>query len=155
MESPKKKRISQDEIISCLLCLFGILLYFGVNPKYVADTSIFMVSPRLVPNICAILLIVLSIPLFISGWRKRKLGIAKTVEFDKKGVVLSIVTVLAMICYYFVVFIIGYIPTTIVLITGLMILLGQRNWKLIVPCAILIPIATYFFFSKLLYLTMP
>lgn len=69
------------------------------------------------------------------------------------GRVVMIIALLA--AYYFGFQYFSYVVSTIVLIAGTSVILGYRNWKVLLPTAVIISITLYLAFSNLFHIHFP
>ena len=68
---------------------------------------------------------------------------------------MSGMTLLALIAYVTALKYIGYIPSTLVMLIGLMRFAGQKSWIRTIVIAVVLTAIIYFSFSKLLLIRMP
>lgn len=122
------KKIHYDVYISLVMIALGLFFLYGASLIKV-DVS------RIVPQLYSYLLIGLSVLLLIDG-------IIKTIKANKetgegvptvnaKEVFWGIMTWIAVFVYYLMFKYIGFFPATIIFMIGSMLLLKQRNWKVI------------------------
>lgn len=122
------KRIHYDVYISLVMIALGLFFLYGASLIKV-DVS------RIVPQLYSYLLIGLSVLLLIDG-------IIKTIKANKetgggvptvnaKEVFWGIMTWIAVFVYYLMFKYMGFFPATIIFMIGSMLLLKQRNWKVI------------------------
>lgn len=148
------------KVISVLLAVLSLVMYFVVCPRFVPDVATFGVSPRAIPNLCFLVVGLLSVGLFLEAHfeerKNKKLGRpGKTVELDKSGLLLLLFAVGMMLLYQAAVYKIGYIITVAVILAVSMYVFGQRSKLVIVLVSISVPVAYYCFFTYLLKMRMP
>ncbi len=148
------------KVISVCLVLASLVMYFVVCPRYVPDITTFGVSPRVMPNLCCIVIGILSVGLFFEAHaeerRNQKLNIpGKVVEIDSKGLLLLLFAFGTMLVYQLVVYRVGYILTVVVILAVTMWCFGQRNKLVIAVVSVAVPTAYWCFFTYLLKMKMP
>ena len=138
-----------------LLAVFSLTLYFVIIPGQIQDVKTFGVSPRFMPNIVAMSILILSSSLFISGYLCRHNEQQKTYTINAAETKLVLVSLLLIALNIVALDYLGYIITTILALGTLMHIYGQKNKKLIILVAVLTPLVIYQFFTKLLQMTLP
>jgi hypothetical protein len=144
-----------DQIFGLLLGIFALLLFFVIIPNEVADTSKFGVSPRFLPNVLALLLLVLSICQIVSGFKKKDKKDQKTYTINPNELKLIGKSMLIFIVYLVAINIVGYLISTTVTLAVFMLVYGQKNIKKIALVSVGIPIVIYIFFTKALQMVLP
>ncbi len=138
-----------------ILGVFSLLLYFVIIPAEIADARSMGVSPRFMPEAVAILLFILAVLLFISGYRKKGQPGQKTFSLSRHEAVL-VMKSLAMVAVYIIMFdLVGYIISTMVTLGLLMYMYGQRKKKVLVSVTLALPVLFYLFFTKVLNMVLP
>lgn len=148
------------KMIAICLVAASLAMYFIVCPRYVPDITTFGVSPRVMPNLCCIVIGILSVGLFFEAHAEEKqnakLGIpGKTVEIDPQGLLLLLFAFGVMLVYQLVVYRAGYILTVVVILAVTMWCFGQRNKLVIAAVSVSVPVAYWCFFTYLLKMKMP
>ena len=155
MEMIKFKKIRVTQVASIGFVVFALLLYFVFNPKWVPDNKTFGVSPRTVPNLCAYAFAILGLILFLQTFGKKQRQDTSTVELSIQGIKMMAVSFLSVVAWAVCVKTTHYIPTTGILLGVDMLVLGQRNWKVIIPVMVLFPLAFWALFTYGFKMTMP
>lgn len=155
MEIIKLKKIRVTQVASLGFIVFALLLYFVFNPRWVPDNRTFGVSPRTVPNLCAFAFAALGLVLFLQTFGKKAKADTSTVELSLQGIKMMAVSFLSVVAWAVCVKTTHYIPTTGILLCVDMLVLGQRNWKVILPVMILFPLAFWALFTYGFKMTMP
>lgn len=142
------RKIHYDVYISIVMIAVGAFFLYGASLIKV-DVS------RIVPELYSYLLIGLSVLLMIDG-------IIKTVKANKetgdplphvngKEVFWGVMTWVAVFLYYIMFKYIGFFPATIIFTVGGMLLLKQRNWKVIALTLVLLIGVIYVVFVSMLH----
>ena len=88
-----------------------------------------------------------------------KLGMVKCLYLSVSVMILSYLKVAAVIgllvVFYFVFQYVSYILATVILIVGTSVLLGYRNWKILIPVAVVMSVALYLVFWKVFNVHFP
>ncbi|MCQ2442805.1 MAG: tripartite tricarboxylate transporter TctB family protein [Oscillospiraceae bacterium] len=108
-------------------------------------------SPRIIPGICLVLMLVFSIVLIIQSLVFKK---EKIVEFDWAVEKPAIVLILIMCVYVALIIYIGYIPASIITFLAVQFYCGERKLPIYiytVAAAVLI----YFLFKNVFYISLP
>jgi len=151
----KFRKIRVTQFASITFVLFGALLYFFINPKWVPDNRTFGVSPDTVPNLCAAAFAILGIALFCETLGKKAKNDTSMIELSTKGIKMMVLSFASVVAWAICVKTTHYIPTVAVLLAVDMLVLGQRNWKVIVPVSILFPVAFWALFTFGFKMQMP
>lgn len=138
-----------------VLGVFSLLLYFLIIPAEVVDVQKFGVSPRFLPEKTALFLLLLSICLFVSGYRKIGQENQKIYTINAKEIKLVAKSLLLLVCYIIVFDLLGYIVPTIVTLAIFMYMFGQRKIKPLLLVSLGLPIIIYMFFTKVLQMVLP
>ncbi len=138
-------------IISLILLGLSVFSYFYVIPTQII-TSIpiekntpAVLHPDFFPRLTVFILAIVSITLLISSIKYKT--DEKTYGSDYKSAITRVVIVF-LLSYTYVLSLkyIGYTLTTPVFMAIIIILLGLRNWRLVIPTAIAFPFALNIFF---------
>ena len=69
---------------------------------------------------------------------------------------IKVAAVVALMIVYLIAFqLIGYTIPTFLLISGTALILGYRNWKILIPTALVVSVGLYLIFSKLFGINFP
>ena len=141
-----------DAVIGIFVILIGIVVFFHVQSFPAQEGG--HPGPALFPSVLAVLMIVAGC-VIIPGGLKSRAPIAQRLEgLDAKGIT-NIVMVLAAIVFYILVSeTIGFLLTSVIVMTGLMFVL-KANIKMAVPVAIITTLCIYGIFNKLLMVPLP
>ncbi len=114
-------------ISGVVLLIFGLLLLFWLIPWWVEEAFGGEVSPRLLPQICAIGICVLSVILIATNLRADAdpANTKPPIGWYEARAALVIAVLLAASIYLFT--IAGPIPSSLLLITGVMFAMGERR----------------------------
>jgi hypothetical protein len=134
--------MSKDMKSAIVLICFSLVLFFFITPKFVDDQGVSGVSPRFFPNFATLILLICSTALLaidiLTARRKSHEALShKHNDTSSEGVVhpidyMPLVVAGILLIYFFLFEYIGFLWTTPIVMALLMILLGQRNWKVIV-----------------------
>jgi hypothetical protein len=67
----------------------------------------------------------------------------------------TIVLIMALFLFYYVLTHLGIVASSIVLMPAMMLFFGEQNWRYVVPLSLLIPIGLYLFFLHVAGIPMP
>jgi hypothetical protein len=153
-------KVSKDFKTGIFLVLFAILLFVYLIPNHIVDNPRLIVSnpamsSRLFPYVLSIGLGIVGIAMMIAelvnkkAWTKSKHLINQT----------AIVRVLALfgiaLLYYWLMGILGYILTSMLILPVLMLFYGYRQYKVIVIISIAFPLIMYYLFVTFMYVPLP
>ena len=145
-----------EKVGGLIIFVFSLVLIFFLIPTQVRHVQGFGVSSRLMPNIIAFALLILSVNLFFTGHKKIKKNINnKTFEINALELRLVLITLCMIAVYIIVVKHFGYITTTILALGITMYLYGHKNKKTIIFVSVLVPLVIYQFFTKLMQIRLP
>lgn len=131
------------------------LSYFFRESKY----NIFASSTETLPRICAALIMLFSVLLFIRSVRcdrkakERISGIIEQLKEDKSVYIMFAMTAI----YIFLFSRLGFIVSTFLYTNGAAFILGRKKvkWYIIVIIALAVSVGSYFFFAVLLKVIVP
>jgi len=147
-----------EKILGIVFAVFGVLLLAVIIPSQIAYVKNAYPQPRFFPNIIAGLITVLGVALFATGLHKGKKpdqegGETYSLNFKEARLVLLTLVILGV--YVAAMYVIPYLPATMIFLAVMITLYGQRNpLKIILP-AVGLPIIIYFGFTYGLMLRMP
>lgn len=121
-----------------ILLLFSLALMFWLIPWQIEDSLYGEVSPRLLPQICAIGIGVLSLLMIISHWRRDpESDQPPPLSWPELRALLVIGGLLAACIYLFTLF--GPLVASVLLIVGILFAMGERRPLpyLVIPATLL------------------
>ena len=135
----------------------GILIgLFAIWEGTKMPTDVVMkIGPSFFPNILGGLLIVFSATLIVNAVRGRSKGKVEPYRLADKGTQRGLITLAAGIVFCAVLDPLGFIPTSIIFLTFMMLVMGKRNPMLIAVTPALVTLAVWLVFEKVLSLSMP
>lgn len=108
-------------------------------------------SPRIIPGICLVIMLIFSIVLLVQSLVFKK---EKIVEFDWQKERPAIILI-AMLCVYVVLIIqIGYVPASIITFIAIVFFCGERKWPVYVYIVIA-SILIYLMFTNIFNIPLP
>lgn len=130
----------QEVIINILLILFSLGMIFWIIPAWTADPQEFGLSGGTLPRLCCAVIGILAVFQLISGVIKgirpdngQGFTVAMAIHLVKWFVPMFCIIPLWYYC--------GFLPGSIAVILALLLIAGRRDFKLIVPLAVLLPVA--------------
>ena len=146
-----KIRITYDRIIGLVLLVFSLALLFWIIPYGVeqmgGDVGPGM-DPTAMPKYTGLLLGFLAI-----------LVMAARIPGQEKRVrlfpVRTIITIAFFVAYMVLTPLIGYLPASLVVLPVYLVFFGARDWKVIIPLSIGLPVLLYLFFAKVMLVILP
>jgi hypothetical protein len=154
---PLKNKNIQD---SCFIFLFGAaLLWYSLSEHYGGPRVEWKMSPFLFPLLVSVFLLLLSASLFFDGLRELKDRKGGVPAAGKAGGPVKIglvpVTIALAVGYFILMRLITFIPATILFLACFVFVLGERNWRLIAPIALIGSLAIYAIFGLALNVMLP
>ncbi|WP_101911303.1 tripartite tricarboxylate transporter TctB family protein [Marasmitruncus massiliensis] len=161
------KKTRNDLIFYAAFVVFGILLWFAI-PQLISGKPGFQVDSRLFPRLIALLLIFVGTCSAITTWvgnRKTNLAavLAGTTENtpaeedeeavpagDKTGTIRVVLMAVFMVAYSLMIKPVGFIPTTAIIVTAVLLLQGVRK----IPSYIAVYVASGILYCIFRYLLM-
>ena len=134
-----------EVILGIFFAVFGLLLLLVIIPWQIAYIEGGYPQPRFFPNIIAALITVLGAALAIGGFRKIKANKPdqEVYSVEKKQLLLVLLTLRILIVYVASMYIIPYLPATIVVTGVLVAVYGQKSKLKIILTAVLVPTIIY------------
>ena len=134
------------------IALGSYILYEG--SKMPADL-IMKIGPSFFPDVLAVGLIFFSLILIVYALLGRSKGESEAISLKDKGVQRALVSLVAIVAYAVLLNPLGYPIVTVLLVSGVMILLGKRGPTQIVCVSLATTFVVWLLFAKLLMLSMP
>ena len=134
------------------IALGSYILYEG--SKMPADL-IMKIGPSYFPNVLAVGLIFFSLILIVYALLGRSKGESEAISLKDKGIQRALVSLVAIVAYAVLLNPLGYPIVTVLLVSGVMILLGKRGPIQIVCVSLATTFVVWLLFAKLLMLSMP
>ncbi len=147
-----KFKIRTNLVTGILLALFsGFMLL--VMPKQVRVPAFDSgaPSPRIIPGICLVVILICSIVLIIQSLVFKK---EKIVEFDWKKEKPAILMILMLCIYVFLIIKIGFILASAITFVVILYYCGERK-PFIYLFTIVLAVGIYFLFSKVFHVSLP
>ena len=146
-----------EVILGIFFVVFGLLLLLVIIPWQIAYVEGGYPQPRFFPNIISALITVLGAALAISGFRKVKANKPdqEVYSVEKKQLLLVLLTLGILVVYVASLYIIPYLPATIVVTGVLVAVYGQKSKLKIVLTAVLVPTIIYFAMTYGLQVRLP
>lgn len=138
-----------------ILGSFSLIVYFLVIPTEITEVQRFGVSPRFMPELVCMLLLVSAICLFVNGYMNRNNANQKVYRISPTESKLVLKSLLLITLYIVAFDWLGYMIPTIAALAIFMYTYGQRNIKLIVLISLALPTLIYVFFTKVLQMPLP
>lgn len=150
--------MSNNTKAACVLMIFSLLLFVWITPIFVEDPGMSGISPKYFPNFATVILFVSSLSLLIIE-RKNALkrnptngadnGI-KTIGRGRLNYKLFMpLFIFAILSAYFLCFeYFGFLWSTPIFLALLMIVLGQRSYKIIICSSAVITYGLFQLFQK-------
>ena len=135
----------------------GILIgLFAIWEGTKMPTDVVMkIGPSFFPNILGSLLILFSAILIANALRCRSKGKVEPYRLSDKGTQRGLITLVAGIVFCVVLDPLGFIPTSIIFLTFMMVVMGKRHPLLLAVTPALITWAVWLVFEKVLSLSLP
>ena len=135
----------------------GILIgLFAIWEGTKMPTDVVMkIGPSFFPNILGGLLILFSAILIAKALRGRSKGKVEPYRLSDKGTQRGLITLVAGIVFCVVLDPLGFIPTSIIFLTFMMVVMGKRHPLLLAVTPALITWAVWLIFEKVLSLSLP
>jgi hypothetical protein len=147
----RKPKIGRDRIIGGLLAGFSIVMLLWGIPVGVEKMGGEVgpgLDPTFMPRLIVILIGGLAVLLMVSREPHQE---DRLLLFPIR----TVVTILFFAIYMGLTPIIGYLPASLVILPGYLLYFGARNWRVVVPLSILLPIGLYLFFAKVMLVMLP
>lgn len=155
----KMSEAKVNKIAGIAIAVVGIIFILAIIPTQVDQVNCdWYNSPRLFPYVVSALITLLGICLFINGLamgKKVPEEKQETYETKKDHLKMALGVFGIMVAYAALLGVLGYIPCTLAMLIAMMRFCGQKSWIKTIAVAVVLTLAVYFGFSKLLYLRMP
>ena len=146
-----------DRIFGCASALLGLLFVFLAVPSITGDwqqgeqARYFTVGPRLFPYISGILVTIFAVLIAI-----KPDGINKMDDFLQPGAARKALFAIALAFVYVVLLdSLGFVIASVLALFTFFLGFGERRWKMIVPIAVIVPIAISAMFAGFFKVALP
>ncbi len=147
-----KFKIKTNLVSGILMGLFSIFLLVTMPQQIrVPAFDSGAPSPRIIPMICTVLMLVFSVVLIIQSLVFKK---EKVVEFDWQKEKPAIILILALCVYVALIIYIGYVLASIIIFCLVLFYCGERKWYMFVY-TIVAAVLIYFLFKKVFLINLP
>ena len=110
-------------------------------------------SPAFFPILSACVMAICSVFLVIRAVAHERAGQGLRISFPHAGTVLSVAGL--FIAFAAGVHLFGLVNSAVVIIAAMALIMGYRDWRVLVPVALLVPLAIYLLFQRLLLVILP
>lgn len=151
-------KLTVDARIGLVLLILSLVIIFVLIPTIPRDVFLSArgeVHSRFFPMAIAIGMIVLSVILIMGSYLVPRVGDRPVSSARKKEIIRVGETVVLALVYVFLMYLLGYLIPTIVILGLLFWFSGERRWAVILTTAIGVSLAFYYFFGRILMLMMP
>ena len=137
--------------------IIGILIgTFALWEGTKMPTDVVMkIGPSFFPSILGTMLILFSTILLVNALRGKSKGRVEAYRLSDKGVQRGLITLVASVVFCVALDPLGFIPTSIIFLTFMMVVMGKRSPWLLASIPALITAAIWLVFEKILALSMP
>ena len=147
-----KFKIKTNLVSGILMGLFSIFLLVTMPQQIrVPAFDSGAPSPRIIPMICTVLMLVFSVVLIIQSLVFKK---EKVVEFDWQKEKPAIILILALCVYVALIIYIGYVLASIIVFCLVLFYCGERKWYMFVY-TVVAAVLIYFLFKKVFLINLP
>jgi len=146
-----KSKLGYDQLIGFILFIFSLALYFYIIPWEVEEASeagLVAFSSSFMPKLISILLAFFSLLLLTSKKTDSQ-------EYEGLPTLRSGITILLLITYLILTYLIGYLPATYIIFPIFLIFYGVRKLATIAIFTIIVPSVLYLFFAKIMLVMLP
>jgi hypothetical protein len=152
--------VSKDFKTGIFLVLFAILLYVYLIPNYIVDNPRLIVSnpamsSRLYPYVISIGLGIVGAAMMIAELVNKKAWIKSKNLINQTAIIRVLALFGIALLYYWLMGILGYILTSMLILPALMLFYGYRQYKVIVIVSIAFPLIMYYLFVTFMYVPLP
>jgi len=153
-------RLLTNVKVGLAVIIISLLLIFVLIPTipHAQDMPTFAatgMNPKFFPAAIATGMIFLSFVLIVLSYLAPRVSSESVASIGKKEMTRVGITAILGLVYVFLVYLLGYLISTIVILGLLLWFYGERRWTVILPTAIGIPWALFYIFSHVLMLLMP
>ena len=154
------KKLHPNIVLSCAIMLFAGFLIFYLIPVGVAVPSAVKhlpLSPRFLPYVLSIFIFCMAAIMFLLALLAPTHIVDTSDGSDRRADWKSKLSVLAIVAlfYWLLPETIGMLLTTIVNVTLLLLIGGERRFWIIGTVGVLIPSLTYYVFTEVFYVSLP
>lgn len=152
------KRYNFNTVAALVFIAFAVFLFFATpyqveEPAIVFGQSLNALDPMLFPRIVSVFLFGLGVWLFFESTRIQERNGFRDLDreaYANVGISLGAFTLYALLMEP-----LGFILSSVLLVGGLSIFYGVRSLPLVATVSILIPVAIYFVFTRMLQVFLP
>jgi putative tricarboxylic transport membrane protein len=147
-----------DALIGLLVIVLSSLILFVLIPTIPHDilqTGRTSISPKFFPTVIGITMMVLGCILIITSYLAPSVGKELVLQIGKKELYRVFLATFTGLFYVILMYLIGYLIPTIVVLAFLLWFYGENRWAVTFPLAVGISLAMFYLFGRVLMLMMP
>lgn len=140
-----------DRIIGLVLLAFSLALLLWIIPQEVelVDGEVGSgMDPAFMPQCIAFLLGFLAVLIILTRAPREE----ETVRLFPRR---TVITIAFFVGYIILTSLVGYLPASLAILPAYLWFFGARNWKVVVPLSISLPVLLYLFFAKVMLVLLP
>jgi len=160
------EKLPKDFYLGAGLAAVSAIFLFFVIPKAVvvpSNIKIISLRPDFWPAILCVVIIILSLLLLATSYINYSASspTGKQPHSSEKiaprpmAILKPLSVIGVLLLYYFSINFLGIILSSTAALLGLALLYGERNFKVLIPLAIIVPVVLYLFFSKVANVPLP
>jgi len=147
-----------DALIGFIVIVLSSLILFVLIPTIPQDifqTGRKSISPEFFPTVIAIAMMVFGTILIITSYLAPSAGKESEPKIGKKELFRVFLVASTGLFYVLLMYLIGYLIPSIVILAFLLWLYGENRWTVIFPLTVGISLALFYLFGRVLMLMMP
>ncbi len=160
MQSGLKNVVLGVVLMATFALVWLVLIPHGVQvPK---NIKIAALSPDFWPRIVTAGMVLLGAAVSVSGvFHQRRHGVATVAPSDdekrarRMAAAKIIAAMVLLLAYYALVPLLGMVVASMLALPAFAAMYGERRWTILAPLAVLLPVAMYFFFTRVAGIPMP
>lgn len=150
---------TKDLLTGSAIAIFGGLVYLVVIPAGVAVPATLpaaAVAPDLWPRVASAMLVAVGAMLIADALQRRNGPLDSPSDtLGSAGSLRAGVCIVGLVAYCAALPWFGFPLSSVLALLGLSTLFGERRLKIVVPLAVLVPLALYWFFTKVANVPVP
>ncbi len=152
--------MSKDFKTGIFIVIFAILLFVYIIPNHIVDNPKLIVSnpamsSRLFPYVLSIGLGIVGVAMMLAEIVNKKAWSNKKHMINQTAIARVLALLGLALLYYWLMGILGYLLTSMLLLPVLMLFYGYRHYKVIVIVSIAFPLIMYYLFVTFMYVPLP
>lgn len=141
--------MNRDQKIGIIILVFCVVIWFFIIPAQVAG-----IRESIFPRFITVWILISSLFLIVQNWKNPSKKISHEL-LDKKTIIRFIAILFVFLIYILIIDFLGFFIPTFLFLVIIMLVLGVRDWKLLILIPFILLLSIHLLIEKLLVFPLP